>query len=58
MPRHSALWKHLDNYWEFIQLSALAESSKIDYYWFAEAFVRWIDGDYTPGAKLERNKDE
>lgn len=47
--KHNALWKHLDGYWEAIQASGLADSSKVDYYYFAEVFVRWVEGDFTPG---------
>lgn len=55
--RSKVMWQHLDGYWEAIQRSPLAEASKVDYYYFAECFVRWIEGDYEPGAKVERNKD-
>lgn len=43
------LWDALDSYFEVLESSQLAEKSVEDYYWFAECFVRWIDGTFTPG---------
>lgn len=49
MPRRNVMWSRLDEYWEAIQRSALTDSSKQDYYYFAECFVRWCDGEFEPG---------
>jgi len=57
MPRRKAMWRELDEYWQFLQDSALADKSIQDYYYFAECFVRWIDGEFRPGQTIERNKD-
>jgi hypothetical protein len=32
-----------------LQASTLADKTIEDYYYFAEAFVRWIEGTFTPG---------
>lgn len=46
------LWRRLDQYWTVLQESQLADKSIEDYYYFAECFVRWIDGTFTPGEKI------
>jgi hypothetical protein len=46
----------LDEYWTVLQDSQLTDSSVQDYYYFAECFVRWISGTFTPGSKLERQQ--
>ena len=46
------LWSKLDNYWELLHKSPLAERSIEDYYYFAECFVRWMDGSFVPGDKV------
>lgn len=46
------LWDALDDYFKVLQQSPLTEKSQEDYYYFAECFVRWIDGTFTPGEKL------
>ena len=52
MPKHPTLWRSLDEYWKDLQESPLADKSIVDYYYFAECFVRWLDGDFKPGAKV------
>lgn len=49
MARHTALWHQLDRYFEALESSTLADKSVEDYYYFAECFVRWIDGTFEPG---------
>lgn len=44
------LWDALDGYFQVLESSQLADSSVRDYYWFAECFVRWLDGTFIPGA--------
>jgi hypothetical protein len=42
----------LDRYWDVLQRSQLADKSIEDYYYFAECFVRWTRGQFTPGRTL------
>jgi hypothetical protein len=53
VPNRSKLWRQLDEYWQTLQDSALAERSIEDYYYFAECFVRWTEGTFEPGAQLK-----
>lgn len=46
------LWDALDDYFKVLQHSQLADKSQEDYYYFAECFVRWVDGTFTPGSKV------
>lgn len=46
------LWDALDEYFNVLENSELAEKSKVDYYYFAERFVRWIDGGNAPGSQI------
>lgn len=48
----SKLWDALDEYFNVLENSELAEKSKEDYYYFAERFVRWIDGGNVPGSQI------
>jgi hypothetical protein len=43
------LWDALDDYFKSLESSQLAAKSIEDYYYFAECFVRWIDGTFIPG---------
>jgi hypothetical protein len=47
------MWDNLDSYWEALQASRLSDNSVEDYYYFAECYVRWLEGSFTPGARLE-----
>lgn len=47
------LWDALDSYFEVLEASPLTFSSARDYYYFAECFVRWIDGEFTPGRTIK-----
>jgi len=44
----------LDDYWTLLQSTQLADKSIEDYYYFALCFVRWCNGEFIPGANLER----
>lgn len=46
------LWDALDIYFKVLNATELADKSKKDYYWFAECFVRWLDGDFRPGSNV------
>lgn len=46
------LWLLFDAYCREVDASFLAESSKTDYKMFAEQFMRWIEGEFTPGGTL------
>jgi hypothetical protein len=46
------LWDALDAYFAVLENSELAEKSKEDYYYFAERFVRWLDGGAEPGERV------
>ena len=43
------MWLLFDEYAAEVNASELTESSKRDYISFAEMFVRWVGGDFTPG---------
>jgi hypothetical protein len=43
------LYDLLDEYIRSVEGSRLAPSSKVDYTYFASAFVNWCAGDYEPG---------
>jgi hypothetical protein len=47
------LWQLFDDYVEAVENSSLALKSQEDYREFAEYFVRWIEGDYTPGQGIK-----
>ena len=47
------LWEQFDEYVAEVNASALADTSKKDYIIFAEQFVRWIEGYFTPGANVK-----
>jgi hypothetical protein len=49
MAKHRSLWRFLDEYFQVLESGPLADKSVEDYYYFAECFVRWVDGDFTPG---------
>jgi hypothetical protein len=42
----------LDEYYEEINNTGLAPTSKRNYVSFAEQFVRWLNGEFVPGAGL------
>lgn len=42
----------MDEYWEALQASQLADKSIEDYFYFAYCFVRWCNGEFEPGAKV------
>jgi hypothetical protein len=42
----------LDEYYEDVNATELAPTSKRNYVAFAESFVRWVNGEFTPGAQL------
>lgn len=46
------LWDALDEYFTLLEQSSLTEKSREDYYYFAERFVRWVDGGSAPGENL------
>jgi len=55
-PRKSrAMWQKLDQYFQVLENSTLADKSVEDYYYFAECFVRWADGDFVPGRGAKPN---
>ena len=41
-------------YRELVEASRLVESSKQTYLLHSEHFVRWLEGDFTPGANVGR----
>jgi len=43
----------LEDYWQVLQSSNLAEKSMEDYYYFAFCFVRWINGSFVPGGTIK-----
>lgn len=43
----------LDEYWEVLQTSQLSDKSVEDYFYFAFCFVRWMNGNFTPGSNLK-----
>ena len=43
----------LDMYSAEVNASPLSDASKKDYIMFAEQFVRWVDGSFTPGANVK-----
>jgi hypothetical protein len=45
--------RYLENYWNTLQASRLADKSVEDYYYFAMCFVRWINGSFTPGENIK-----
>lgn len=51
-----ALWRDLDEYFVALERSPLADKSREDYYYFAECFVRWLDGTFEPGANALGNR--
>lgn len=56
MPRSNRqpdLWEKLDEYWDTLQATQLTDASIRDYYMFAEQFVRWIEGNFEPGAHVK-----
>lgn len=48
-----ALDELLEDYWVELADSPLADSSIRDYFYFAFVFVRWINGEFTPGAHVK-----
>lgn len=46
------VWMLFEAYRAEVEASGLAPSSKNDYVMFAEMFVRWIEGEFVPGASL------
>jgi len=42
----------IDEYWEVLAESELADKSIQDYFYFAWAFSRWLKGEFTPGERL------
>jgi hypothetical protein len=57
LNQNEQLWQRLDQYFDVLQRSQLAEKSVEDYYYFAECFVRWVNGEFTPGQNI-RNEVE
>ena len=47
--KNGRIWRALDEYAEVLHVSSLTDNSVQDYFYFAECFVRWMDGDFTPG---------
>lgn len=47
------MWSLFEEYAEEVDSSLLSPSSKKDYKMFAEFFMRWLDGDFTPGGSLD-----
>lgn len=45
--------EQLDAYWDVLCESDLTDKSMDDYYYFAYCFVRWMKGDFDPGANVE-----
>lgn len=43
----------LEEYFEVLQRSALTDKSVEDYYYFAFCFVRWCNGEFTPGGAVK-----
>jgi hypothetical protein len=43
----------LEEYWNVLQASKLADKSVEDYYYFAMCFVRWVNGTFIPGDKVK-----
>lgn len=39
----------LDEYWDALMETALADKSIEDYWYFAYCFCRWMKGEFTPG---------
>lgn len=52
MPDGKDLDEQLDEYWRELCVSALADKSIEDYYYFAYCFVRWTKGEFEPGLKV------
>jgi hypothetical protein len=50
------MWQLFDQYEAEVNASLLSPSSKADYLLFASFFMRWIDGDFTPGGTLSDGK--
>lgn len=55
--KRNALWKELDIYFSTLQHSRLSEASRVDYYYFAECFVRWLSGEFAPGDNVRTPED-
>jgi len=55
MPPRSLnkMWTLYELYCQEVDNSKLAESSKTDYKMFADFFLRWIEGEFTPGGALK-----
>lgn len=49
------LQQFLDEYWRILMNSQLTDKSIEDYYYFAEVFVRWINGEFEPGRRLRND---
>ena len=45
-----------EDYREEIEASNLAPASKATYLRHAETFVRWVEGDFQPGARVSGNR--
>ena len=43
----------LKGYWDAVQSSDLAQTTQADYFDKANNFVRWMNGNFTPGSKKE-----
>ena len=48
----SRMWELFDEYVAEVEASLLTKTSKHDYIMFAEFFMRWVDGDFTPGGSF------
>ena len=49
------LFNLLREYEDEVNASPLSISSKVDYIYFAECFVRWLDHAFEPGANVKFN---
>jgi len=45
----------LDQYWDELQKSQLADKSVEDYWYFAHCFVRWANGEFVPGGNVRES---
>jgi hypothetical protein len=52
-PSAEQMDKQLEQYWDVLQASRLADKSVEDYYYFAMCFVRWMNGSFIPGEKVQ-----
>jgi len=55
--KRTHLWDELDRYFQTLESSPLTDCSVRDYYYFAECFVRFMDGTFQPGAMVRNGTD-